>query len=276
MPLLIEAAHGTAFPHQPSSRRVRFVRIARERWAAGSMSPGREPNWSTLGFVLHGCLRLHRLQRDIPSGSLFWSPPHAFRQMEAVDGPLELHLCAYHDPQKIFPIPEGLRINNYLPTLDSPTVGALFQDLVEEALPCDELAHQACIHRMHLLLLAAQRSGVSDEVERRARAHFMTARQLFMEGWDRIAGVDEVAHHCGISHAWLCRLFKRYAACTPQQFWTQQRIRAAADLLWRQDLPLAEVAERIGFVDQFAFSKAFKRVMGVTPSTWLAQVRREG
>jgi len=278
MALRVEASIGTSFAQDGTGNDgdLRFVRLARERWAAGSRSPGRCPPWWTLGFVVGGSLRLHRLQRNLGPGTLFCSAPGDHRLMEAHGRALEVMLRAFL-AEEVGLLPARLRRESWLPVEDPATITRRFQDLVEEARPGDALAHAACVHRLHLLLLAAERAGAADEDdEQRARAHYATARQLFTEGWDRIASVEAVAEHCGISHAWLCRLFKRYGGCTPRQFWTSQRIRAAADRLWRDDIDLATVAEQVGFADQFAFSKAFKRVMGAAPSTWLARVRREG
>lgn len=46
------------------------------------------------------------------------------------------------------------------------------------------------------------------------------------------------------------------------------RIYAAVDLLQSTDLPVAEIAERVGFGDVQQFSKAFKQVLGVSPSSY--------
>ena len=277
MPLLVESSVGTSFSQEAShGSAIKLIRVARERWAAGSQSPGRTPPWWTLGLVLSGSLRLHRLPQSVQPGYLFFSAPGDYRRMTAQgDGPLELLLCAFYAESVDF-IPDNLHKHGFLAVEDVTRVGRCFQALIEEARPADALAHEMSVHHLHLTLLTAQQVGANDSEEQRARAHFATAKALFTEGWDRIAGVDEVADHCGISHAWLCRLFKRYAGCTPRQYWMQQRILAAADRLWRDEIPLSEIAEDVGFADQFAFSKAFKRVLGVPPSTWLARVRREG
>lgn len=46
------------------------------------------------------------------------------------------------------------------------------------------------------------------------------------------------------------------------------RIYAAVDLLQSTDLPVTEIAERVGFGDVQQFSKAFKQVLGVSPSSY--------
>ncbi len=59
-----------------------------------------------------------------------------------------------------------------------------------------------------------------------------------------------------------------------------ERMRLACQLL--EDLPVAAVAQRLGYADAFAFSKQFRRAMGVAPSAWrglspdAAPARRRG
>ena len=59
-----------------------------------------------------------------------------------------------------------------------------------------------------------------------------------------------------------------------------ERMRLASQLL--EDLPVAAVAQRLGYADAFAFSKQFRRAMGMAPSAWrgvspdAAPARRRG
>jgi AraC-like DNA-binding protein len=47
----------------------------------------------------------------------------------------------------------------------------------------------------------------------------------------------------------------------------------AADLLRDTEETVAAVAREVGYGDAFAFSVAFKRARGVSPSDWRRQVR---
>ena len=88
-----------------------------------------------------------------------------------------------------------------------------------------------------------------------------------------IDDVAAVAEHCRITHTYLCRLFRDYADSTPQQYLQRVRIRMAADELCRGEASIADLARMYGYSDQFAFSRAFKRVMGEAPTAFRARYR---
>ena len=78
--------------------------------------------------------------------------------------------------------------------------------------------------------------------------------------------VETLAAAVGLSRAALARRFTRQVGETPLAHLTRWRLALAADLLAATDLPLAAIAERVGYSNQFALSTAFKRAHGVPPS----------
>jgi AraC-like DNA-binding protein/quercetin dioxygenase-like cupin family protein len=62
-------------------------------------------------------------------------------------------------------------------------------------------------------------------------------------------------------------LFKKELGITPTQLVHRERVYRAYQLIQHEGLSVKEAAPRVGFCDQFYFSKVFKRIMGVSPST---------
>jgi AraC-like DNA-binding protein len=60
----------------------------------------------------------------------------------------------------------------------------------------------------------------------------------------------------------------------PLTYLTNWRMTLGADLLRDTDAKIATVAGKVGYEDGFAFSVAFTRARGVSPSVWRGQVRR--
>lgn len=66
------------------------------------------------------------------------------------------------------------------------------------------------------------------------------------------------------------RLFKTIYGKTPHQYLTSVRIEKAVQLL-RADTPVSDACFLVGFDSLTSFSGLFKRIIGVSPSAYLAQ-----
>lgn len=77
-----------------------------------------------------------------------------------------------------------------------------------------------------------------------------------------------LARAAGVSPARFAKVIKRVHGVTPSQFITQTRIDAASRLLRRSDSTVAEIALECGFSDHSAFSRAFRSIIGLSPSQY--------
>ncbi|MDR2483200.1 MAG: helix-turn-helix domain-containing protein [Treponema sp.] len=80
-----------------------------------------------------------------------------------------------------------------------------------------------------------------------------------------LSGISE---QLGISTSRLNEIFKTYTSMTPYQYYIHIKIHKAESLLEREDIPVKEAAFRMGFDDQYYFSRLFKSKTGVSPSDW--------
>lgn len=80
--------------------------------------------------------------------------------------------------------------------------------------------------------------------------------------------MDDVAAELGVSPGYLARTFKERFGLSPKRYATELKLERAAALLETTDLPVAVVAGAVGFDDQLAFSKAFKKERGASPTAW--------
>jgi AraC-like DNA-binding protein len=81
-----------------------------------------------------------------------------------------------------------------------------------------------------------------------------------------------VARRAGLPAHRLARLIKRFFGITPSQFIAKARITAASRLLRETDNSVADIALSCGFYDHSAFTRAFRKVTGTTPSHFRANV----
>ncbi len=78
--------------------------------------------------------------------------------------------------------------------------------------------------------------------------------------------LDEAARELGLSRSVLAHRFAEETGESPARFLRRRRCEHARQLLER-GLSVREVAERLAFPDQFQFSRCYRTVMGVPPST---------
>lgn len=85
--------------------------------------------------------------------------------------------------------------------------------------------------------------------------------------------VAELAAQVGQSRATFAARFTSVVGEPPLTYLTGWRMTLAADLLRDTEATVAAVAREVGYEDAFAFSVAFKRARGASPSNWRRQVR---
>jgi AraC-like DNA-binding protein len=55
---------------------------------------------------------------------------------------------------------------------------------------------------------------------------------------------------------------------TPYQYYIHIKIHKAEGIMEQEDIPVKEVAYKMGFEDQYYFSRLFKNKTGLSPSAW--------
>ncbi|MDD7267850.1 MAG: AraC family transcriptional regulator [Lachnospiraceae bacterium] len=77
--------------------------------------------------------------------------------------------------------------------------------------------------------------------------------------------VGEVAEHIGISRNYLNQVFQKELGVSIQKFLIDFRLHKAASLLLDTSNSVGDIGKWVGYGDQLAFSKAFKKKFGVSP-----------
>lgn len=82
--------------------------------------------------------------------------------------------------------------------------------------------------------------------------------------------VSDMAAHAHMSRSAFAKLFREVVGSTPSSHLARWRMAHALELLEATpDMPLKDVAERLGFSDEFALSTAFKRRFGASPRNYV-------
>ena len=122
---------------------------------------------------------------------------------------------------------------------------------------------------VELLVLRIAESAVADDGYRAAAfATYQSCREFIRNNCLTLKSLEEVADACHVDEAYLCRLFSRFDDQSPYQYLMQLKMSAAAVRLQAQNKLVKEVVYELGFSDPFHFSRAFKKVFGLSPAAF--------
>jgi AraC-like DNA-binding protein len=111
-------------------------------------------------------------------------------------------------------------------------------------------------------------AGLRDPVVGKALA-LIHARPSF--SWT----IEGLARQCGSSRTVLAERFVQLVGIPPMHYLAKWRMQVASDMLNRGHTTMATIAAEIGYESEAAFSRAFKKMMGVPPSVWRLGVRAD-
>ncbi|MDE1146006.1 MAG: AraC family transcriptional regulator [Azospirillaceae bacterium] len=87
--------------------------------------------------------------------------------------------------------------------------------------------------------------------------------------------MDDCADVARLSTRYFSRAFKSSFGVPPHAYVVQRRIQQAQHMMLTTAEPLCQIALACGLCDQAHFSKLFRRIVGISPSTWRRQWREE-
>lgn len=178
----------------------------------------------------------------------------------------ETRVLGEHAPQALAALPSLLWPD---PVTMSELVAAatVMSREVGDRSPEHVLLANAAITRLFGLLWSIRRAG---DASATSPAHARLAPVLAYIA-DHYAGpltLPELAMVAGVSPTHLCHLFSDAVGLSPLQYLQRFRMRRARHLLETTELVVADIGRRVGFADPAYFSRAFRRLVGTTPSQY--------
>lgn len=93
-------------------------------------------------------------------------------------------------------------------------------------------------------------------------------QRLIAETPEAPHSIESLAAHAELSPSRFSHLYADATGRSPMQDVRTLRLRRAAQLLTRTGMSVATIAATVGYVDQFHFSRAFRREFGLPPSAY--------
>lgn len=153
-------------------------------------------------------------------------------------------------------------------------VAARLVELLTLDNPLAEPAHRLFVDRALDLLCLQLIGGHSSlgDLRRRALRRGLADWQIkrvtsyMRENLDQPVRLEDLSALIGLSRFHFCTAFGQALGVTPQAWLTRVRMQRAAEMLRDTNLPIGEVSAVVGYGSVSAFSAAFRRLTGVTPS----------
>ena len=79
---------------------------------------------------------------------------------------------------------------------------------------------------------------------------------------------DYLSGHMKMDYAYLSHVFSTTEHLTIEKFWIMQRIERAKELLSYRELPISEIAVKLGYSSLSYLSNQFKQITGMTPAAY--------
>lgn len=92
--------------------------------------------------------------------------------------------------------------------------------------------------------------------------------RYFYQHLEENLSLDQVASQFDLSKSYLNVIFQKHTRHAPMDFYIHLKMKRACNLLRSTDLYIYEVAGRLGYDDQYYFSRIFKKVIGVSPKIY--------
>ena len=97
------------------------------------------------------------------------------------------------------------------------------------------------------------------------------ALELLHERAEQPWTLDTLANEVGLSRSALHERFVHCLGLAPMQYLANWRIQLGARLLRESNRKVATIAQEVGYDSEAAFSRAFRRVVGMPPAAWRKQ-----
>ena len=110
--------------------------------------------------------------------------------------------------------------------------------------------------------------NIAELVEEYIHKHYMELLEL-----------GEIAEKFGFSVSYLTKIFTKFTGKTPSKYIRDYRISLAKQLLRNPNLSISVVGKKVGYPDQFHFSKIFRQATGMSLSLihiWFPAVPHPG
>jgi AraC-like DNA-binding protein len=166
-------------------------------------------------------------------------------------------------------VPGGL-LRLRVPPARRPAWTATIEAIETELADRDEGYRQAALAHLTLLLVDVARlaTDVVGDLRRGNEPRLAEVFDVIEQRFTEPLSLRDVADSVGVTPGYLTTLVRRRTGRTVVDWITERRMVSARHLLTGTDLPVREIARRVGISDPAYFARVFRHHNGLTPLAW--------
>lgn len=235
--------------------------------------PHAHPSYE-LHYAISGCasFELRGERVAVRPGDFFYTRPTTMHRMDVSDGEYLLQYVAFVELDADYDADLADDLDSQLGEGRVRRVGdryhALFAQLSLQSLSGDARDRRAASAKMTAFLY-----DLMFDVRATHGSHPAIERALDFIGSHvgEAFTLDELLEQLDLDKSYFIRLFKKNIGIPPMKYAMNLKMSAASDLLRTTSHPLAVVAARVGFDDEYHFAKRFKHWSGKAPGAFRKQ-----
>ena len=124
------------------------------------------------------------------------------------------------------------------------------------------------------LSIIAEGTKVAENDVDRANTYVRKAVSFIQSNYCNPIKVTDVADYVCINRSYLYTLFQNSMGMSPQQFLATFRITKATELLQLTEFPIESIALSCGYQDPLVFTKAFKQMKKMSPTSYRKEMQK--
>ena len=110
--------------------------------------------------------------------------------------------------------------------------------------------------------------------QERRRERLQAVFDLLEKDFAQPIGVQHAARACAMSSSHFMKFFKMTVGQTFCTYLTSFRIARAQHMLQKNEVPIAEISQLVGFCSQSYFGEVFRAIVGMTPRAYRQRSRQ--
>lgn len=159
-------------------------------------------------------------------------------------------------------------ITNPTKQLKQGLLDPYFKDMVRHYIQGDAVSRVKTLSTFYRMLSVLPREKTAEQGREHVKDTEVLMQALEIIGneyWTTLR-IDDMAHRLGVSRSYLYEIFKKDLNMSPKEYLMSYRMSVGFGLLNPGNVSVRQVADAVGMLSAEAFSKAFKKKYGISPT----------